>query len=201
MVDYTPRLKLPRLDESGTEAQNDFPVIQRQTQNILDESAGAREVTSTTRPSTPYLGQIIFETNTKRAWMWQGDKWRCLTAINVPGPLNLDTASVSDGTIYTAAVDTGSGWQIFFQFHLTLKEWPDASAWTARTLFTGMPPAAIDVGVLGPLHTNITQYPDSEIDATGGGAIRQVSRWSSRSYGSGWGRGSFNYRAQADWTP
>lgn len=38
----------------------------------MDANAGAQVVTSTTRPATPYIGQIIFETDTNLVMMWTG---------------------------------------------------------------------------------------------------------------------------------
>ena len=72
MVDFSPRLRLPRLDAGGGEAQRDYPTLQRQFADIVDANAGAQVVTSTTRPATPYIGQIIFETDTNLVMMWTG---------------------------------------------------------------------------------------------------------------------------------
>jgi len=42
----------------------------------IDAAIGAEDVTSTTRPSSPYTNQIIHETDTDRYVVWTGSKWR-----------------------------------------------------------------------------------------------------------------------------
>ena len=43
--------------------------------NKIDAAAGATIATSTTRPGTPWLGQIIYETDTLSAKIWNGTAW------------------------------------------------------------------------------------------------------------------------------
>ena len=75
MVDFTSRIKLPMLDAAGNEAQRDYPALQRQFAELVDENAGAKEVTSTTRPNSPFPGQFIFEFDTKKIVAWNGTAW------------------------------------------------------------------------------------------------------------------------------
>lgn len=77
MVDYTPRLKLPRLDLAGGEIANGYPQVQNDLANLVDANAGAKVCTSTTRPATPYQGQIIYETDRKAVAIYDGG-WRYL---------------------------------------------------------------------------------------------------------------------------
>jgi hypothetical protein len=41
----------------------------------IDAAVGAAVVTSTTRPGTPWSGQIIYETDTLSAKIWNGTAW------------------------------------------------------------------------------------------------------------------------------
>lgn len=75
MVDYTPRLKLPRLDLAGGEIANGYPQVQNDLANLVDANAGAKVCTSTTRPATPYQGQIIYETDTLSVYFYNGTAW------------------------------------------------------------------------------------------------------------------------------
>ena len=44
----------------------------------IDEAAGADLVTSSTRPGTPWAGQVIFETDTSKSFVWDGSAWQIL---------------------------------------------------------------------------------------------------------------------------
>jgi hypothetical protein len=44
--------------------------------NTLDLNIGSVMVTSSTRPTSPYPGQIIFETDTNNSFLWDGSQWR-----------------------------------------------------------------------------------------------------------------------------
>lgn len=41
----------------------------------IDAAVGAAIVTSSTRPSSPWAGQIIFETDTSKSFVWNGSAW------------------------------------------------------------------------------------------------------------------------------
>jgi len=53
--------------------------------------------TSTTRPATPYQGQVIYETNTNRLYVWNGSSWVIpnQTTTNPEGLELITTATVS----------------------------------------------------------------------------------------------------------
>ena len=72
MADYTPRLGLikPTPDEMV-----DIQAQINANSDKLDVQAGAFVCTSTTRPSAPYPGQIIYETDTGLKLMWDGSTW------------------------------------------------------------------------------------------------------------------------------
>lgn len=42
----------------------------------IDAAVGSTIVTSTTRPSTPFAGQVIFETDTELSFVWDGSSWK-----------------------------------------------------------------------------------------------------------------------------
>lgn len=65
--------------------------------------------TSTTRPASPYTGQVIFETDTKQTLVYSGAAWVMLTDADSPPGLELiKTATV------TNAADTSTTWQGVF---------------------------------------------------------------------------------------
>jgi hypothetical protein len=45
--------------------------------------------TSSTRPASPFEGQVIYETNTKQTLVWQGTAWVMLTDADTPPGLQL----------------------------------------------------------------------------------------------------------------
>lgn len=68
--------------------------------------------TSATRPSTPYVGQVIFETDTGLAKVWTGSAWNTLnykSKVSASGSSRVD-GSLSGNVIYTPATLTvGAG--------------------------------------------------------------------------------------------
>lgn len=53
--------------------------------------------TSTTRPTAPFNGQVIYETDTKQTLVWQGSAWVMLTDADTPPGLELvATATVTN---------------------------------------------------------------------------------------------------------
>ena len=71
MPNYTTRLGLTK----PSDGENYDVDVVNANSDIVDSAIGARTVTSTTRPSTPYVGQIIYETDTKVVRMWNGTNW------------------------------------------------------------------------------------------------------------------------------
>ena len=71
MGSKTPKLGL----ELSTEAE--IVDINELNDNFsrLDLQAGTRVCTSTTRPAMPWVGQTIFETDTKISRLWDGASW------------------------------------------------------------------------------------------------------------------------------
>lgn len=49
----------------------------------LDGAAGATVVTSSSRPGSPFSGQVIFETDTFKSFVWSGSAWVGTTGFTV----------------------------------------------------------------------------------------------------------------------
>ena len=72
MASLTSRLKLRKPATTDTvNVDTDLSA----NYDIIDLIAGYQVVTSGTRPSTPYVGQTIFETDTNKNYMWNGTIW------------------------------------------------------------------------------------------------------------------------------
>ena len=52
-----------------------FPAIWNATAEIIESGVGFTVVTSSTRPSSPFAGQGIYETDTGLSFVWDGDSW------------------------------------------------------------------------------------------------------------------------------
>lgn len=55
-------------------------------------------VTSSTRPSTPYVGQLIFETDTNRLSVWNGSSWIYMVDADTPPALEMISPTSVAGT-------------------------------------------------------------------------------------------------------
>lgn len=80
---------------------------------ISSNSSGLRPgvCTSTTRPTTPYEGQMIYETDTDMVAIWSGVSWRYIAATTPTNGaiLQVQTASTTTGVTNNTStyVDTG----------------------------------------------------------------------------------------------
>lgn len=75
--------------------------------NKLDAAVGATICTSTSRPASPYPGQLIYETDSKKQLMWDGIRW---TAGYALGALELRStaADAASSTVGTAGLASQS---------------------------------------------------------------------------------------------
>ena len=65
--------------------------------------------TSTTRPTVPYIGQLIFETDTSRLAVWTGSAWQYETAAaGPPGLVYITGASFTAASTVSLATNTFS---------------------------------------------------------------------------------------------
>lgn len=60
--------------------------------------------TSTTRPTSPFNGQVIYETDTKQTLVWQGAAWVMLTDADTPPGLQLVKTQAVGSTAVTSVV-------------------------------------------------------------------------------------------------
>jgi hypothetical protein len=92
MATSTPRLALTK--PAGTDLVSLADI--NANYDKLDTNAGIFLCTSVTRPGTPYSGQLIFETDTRRILQWSGTSWVnhsigvlvCTTATRPTVPYN-----------------------------------------------------------------------------------------------------------------
>ena len=93
--------------------------------------------TSTTRPATPYEGQVIYETDTNRVLVWDASAW-----VGISSTLNPVTSLPSspvDGQIIDYVADSTNGVVWRFRYRA-------ASASSYKWEFIGGPPAYSYVG-------------------------------------------------------
>lgn len=109
------------------------------TQQIGSSSLSKPGVcTSTTRPSSPYNGQLVWETDTGKSFIWNGSSWVLFSAPNPPtvslynttdqalsGPsYNIlsfnserwDTHGMHSTSSNTSRITIPSGWDGYYQF-------------------------------------------------------------------------------------
>jgi hypothetical protein len=80
--------------------------------NTLDGVAGATVVTSTTRPTSPFSGQLIFETDTNESFVWDGTAWEAVSGSIAPGSITatelatdaVTTIKIDDDAVTTAKI-------------------------------------------------------------------------------------------------
>lgn len=76
---------------------------------ISNNSTGLRPgvCTSTTRPTAPYEGQMIYETDTDMVAIWNGSAWRYISATT---PTNGTVLQVVSNTYTTETSTTSTSW-------------------------------------------------------------------------------------------
>lgn len=80
MPQYTSKLKLIKPNP----AENADVGQLNSNSDAIDDNIGAKNCTSTTRPSQPFVGQHIFETDTGYFRAWNGTRWALISAGNNP---------------------------------------------------------------------------------------------------------------------
>lgn len=125
--------------------------------------------TSTTRPTAPFTGQVIFETDTKQTLVYQGSAWVMLTDADAPPGLQLvKTQTVGNGVLSVSVPDSFN--DSFENYRIT---------WTGGTMSAG---ADIGMQLIGLTSNGYygSQYYDSYLGTAGG-----INRWNNT---SGWQR-------------
>jgi len=99
MSTTTTRLGLYKTASDGSENVNVVTDLLNNWDSI-DLNFGFRSVTSSTRPSSPFTGQIIRESDTSRTLLWNGSSW--IDIVNTQG------ASTSTVTVTTSGATAGA---------------------------------------------------------------------------------------------
>jgi hypothetical protein len=130
---------------------------------ISNNSTGLRPgvCTSTTRPTAPYNGQVIYETDSKQTLVYNGTAWVMLTDADTPPGLEL---------IATTTVSTGST-------IATISNCFSSAYTNYRIVYT------INSYAAGPLYLRLRTSGGDDTDATYAWA-RNYFRWDAGSSGS-----------------
>ena len=137
MVTSTTRLGLEKPDYADAA---DIAVLNQNFDDI-DNAVGMRVVTSTTRPATPWNGQIIFETDTNFTLVWNstGSTWKpignaaivCTSSTRPASPLNGQLIYETDTRKLLVYSTAASAWRIPFLEY-------SVADFTALAALTGM---------------------------------------------------------------
>ena len=102
MATTTTRLALTK--PAGTDVV-DIDVLNANADKI-DTAVGAYICTSTTRPSTPYAGQVIYETDSKLTWTYASGAWKLDTGVQP-----VVASSAARDAIFPSPVQGDSVWR------------------------------------------------------------------------------------------
>lgn len=118
MVQYTSKLGLykPGGGSSGTNTPDETADIDKLNGNFddIDAAVGVVICTSSTRPGTPWTGQIVYETDTNSFQVWNGTAWASATFVESVTPTNTVTftnktlTSPHETTTVTGTAATGT---------------------------------------------------------------------------------------------
>lgn len=110
----TTRLGLYKSDPDGDDLVN---YVQDLGQNLdkIDLAVGFQSCTSSTRPSSPYNGKAIRETDTGRTYLWDGSAWRELanTQASPTFTAGLATTRANPTDVAIATADDGDAQRRF----------------------------------------------------------------------------------------
>lgn len=111
-VTHTTRAGAPKVD--GNESFEDSVVYIAQALDVLDSEVGWKQVTSGTRPPSPFPGETIFETDTRRYFVYDSSisDW-----FKVGGPDSQisDISSFTSGIVSQTAGVYTLGWSVVNQ--------------------------------------------------------------------------------------
>jgi hypothetical protein len=116
VVQYTTKLNLykPGGGALGTNTPDEVADIDKLNGNfdVLDAAFGVTICTSSTRPSSPYVGRTIYQTDDSKVFVWTGSAWAAVaesvTPINVVTFTNKTLTSPRETTTVSATAATGS---------------------------------------------------------------------------------------------
>lgn len=193
MPEYTGRLGLilPGEGEGYSVAQfND-------NAKNLDAATDFTVCTSTTRPASPYAGQKILETDTKRTLYHDGTRW---IFMNTP---------ITSGVLINGFTGSASwirqGDMCYGQMHCFIGAGGPLGAWDTFGVANGFPrpryatdsSGGYDTGLL--VNTNAFEHPTLGVYIDSTGQLKILARWQARSWADGtWMRSQFSYFTQND---
>lgn len=104
MPSFTPRAQL--IKTAGPEKQNVGNL--NDSFDKIDTLLGSQEITSTTRPATPFVGQKIWESDTKQERLWNGTTWVWIGGVRPNARLTRrgGAQSAITTTAFTVKLDT-----------------------------------------------------------------------------------------------
>jgi Chaperone of endosialidase len=106
VVQYTSKLSLykPGGGLTGTNTPDEVADIDKLNYNfdVIDARMGVTICTSASRPSAPYAGQSIYESNTGLSYTWDGFGWRKVTAVIVSD--DIASGAITEAKLADAAV-------------------------------------------------------------------------------------------------
>lgn len=112
----TSTAKLQLLKPAGTDFVNVLTQLDGNLDKI-DSDAGATVCTSSTRPASPYSGQVIYETDIDAICMWTGTLWKEISQRSVYALIS-DPESTSSAT-FTDLITVGPS--VTFYMHESQK--------------------------------------------------------------------------------
>ena len=157
--------------------------------------------TSTTRPASPYDGQVIYETDTNRSLVWNGSSWDILSDMGAYTSYS-PTVTSSSGTITTVGAVTAYyqqiGKTVFVHFSVTITTVGTAGGQLLLTLpVSSSANVAVDTNFGFGKETSINGFM-VQINKSSGGraAIYQNNAATVFGFGNGFTiRGSITYEA------
>lgn len=93
--------------------------------NLIDAAVGMTIVTSTTRPASPWAGQIIFETDTLVPYVWDGSAWQ--VAGGGGGSIEISSTAPSSPSAGDLWWDSDDGKMFIYYDDGTTSQWVDAA--------------------------------------------------------------------------
>jgi hypothetical protein len=182
----------------------------------IDAAVGAAIVTSGTRPSSPWDGQIIHETDTNNTLVWDGTAWEVVSGAIAPGSItatelasnavttdkildaNVTTAKIADGNVTSAKLGPGSILQVVQGVKTDAFTTASGSFVALTGLTASITPVATSSKILVIVSVNIS---NTNFDTTGGATVLRLTGGNSGNYiGDGAGsrdRAAAYYRTQS----
>ena len=81
--------------------------------DLIDDAAGLYVCTSSTRPSSPYQGQLIYETDTQAVAYYNGSAWSYISGEAISWTPSYNNITVGNGTV-TAWKSKSADYNIYY---------------------------------------------------------------------------------------